>query len=81
MASEHIISVDVDADLVERALAATTARAGVTEAAVVERALRLYAGRLVLEGAQATSELTDDEADALAVEELRATRRERRRPA
>lgn len=80
MASEHIISVDVDAELIERARAMTPSRGDVTEAAVVERALRMYVGSDVLGAAQSTSDLTDDEADALAVEELRAARRERRRP-
>jgi hypothetical protein len=81
MASDHIISVDVDAELIERARAMTPQHGQATEADVVERALRMYVGRDVLEAAQATSDLTDDEADALAVQELHAARRERRRPA
>jgi hypothetical protein len=78
MASDHIISVDVDAELIERARAMTPPHGQVTEAAVVERALRMYVGRDVLEAAQATSDLTDEEADELAVEELHAARRARR---
>ncbi len=70
------VSVDLDADLVERTRSAVGADTG-NDAAVVERALNAYLLGRVLDITQARSNLSDEEAERLAYEELHATRRER----
>lgn len=70
------VTVDLDAKLVAR----TRDELGggdQTDAAVVERALNAYLLGRRLDVTQAKSELSGDEADRLAVEEVRAARRER----
>ncbi len=70
------VTVDLDAQLVAR----TRDELGggdETDAAVVERALNAYLLERLLEVTQAKSDLSEDEAERLAVEEVRAARRER----
>jgi hypothetical protein len=50
-------------------------------AEVVERALRSYLGRRVLDASHAMSEFSEEDALRIANEELHAMRRERRRSA
>jgi hypothetical protein len=70
------VSIDIDAEIVERTRSAVGADAG-NDAAVVERALNAYLLGRVLDITQARSNLSDEEAERLAYEELHATRRER----
>ena len=70
------INVDLDAEIVERTRSAVGARAD-SDAAVVERALNAYLLGRVLDITQARSNLSEEEAERLAYEELHATRRER----
>jgi hypothetical protein len=70
------VTVDLDAKLVARTRD-ELGGGGETDAAVVERALNAYLLGRLLDVTQAKSELSDDDADRLAVEEVRAARRER----
>ena len=70
------ISVDLDAEIVERTRSALGASAE-SDAAVVERALNAYLLGRILDTTQATSDLSEEEAERLAYEELHAARRER----
>jgi len=79
MASHPLTSVDVDAELLAKARDAVGTSPAAADADVVERALRLYVGRHALATAQSMSDLTEDEAMAVAYAELRAMRQERRR--
>lgn len=70
------VTVDLDAELVAR----TRNELGggdETDAAVVERALNAYLLGRLLDVTQAKSELSEEDAERLAVEEVRAARRER----
>lgn len=70
------VSVDLDAEMVERARAELGAGTE-SDAAVVERALNAYLlGRLV-DATQANAGLSEEDAMRLASEELQASRRER----
>jgi hypothetical protein len=62
-----------------RATRIRAARTGKRDSDVVEEALREYLGFTVIDRIQSRSNLTPDEAEALANEELHALRRERRR--
>lgn len=68
--------MDLDAEIVERTRSAVGAGAE-SDAAVVERALNAYLLGRILDMAQARSELSEEEAERLAYEELHAARRER----
>jgi hypothetical protein len=70
------VSVDLDAEIVERTRSALGADAE-SDAAVVERALNAYLLGRLLDASQAASGLSEDEAERLAYEELHAARRER----
>lgn len=70
------ITVELDAKLVEQARAELGA--GESDAAVVERALKAYLLGRLLDTTQAHSDLSEEEADQLAYEELHAARGERR---
>lgn len=70
------ISVDLDAEIVERTRSAVGAGAE-SDAAVVERALNAYLLGRLLDVTQARSDLSEDEAARLAYEEVHAARRER----
>jgi hypothetical protein len=76
MASRRKVSVELDAEIVERTRSAVGA-SGDSDAAVVERALNAYLLGRVLDATQPRSELSEEEAERLAYEELHAARRER----
>jgi hypothetical protein len=75
-AREGKVTVQVDAEMVERARAKLGLGGG-SDAAVVERALNAYLLGRLLDVTQARAGLSEDEASRLAYEELRASRRER----
>ena len=75
-AREDKVTVQVDAEMVERARAELGLGGG-SDAAVVERALNAYLLGRLLDVTQARAGLSEDEASSLAYEELRASRRER----
>jgi hypothetical protein len=75
------ISLPVDEALVRRARERDTAAADKTDGEVVEDALTVYLGDRALDEARAQGTLAPEEADRLAVEEVRAVRRARRRAA
>jgi len=60
------------------AVRAEAARTGRTDAEVVEVAVRRFLGPSILDQLWTRSELTDDEAMAIALDEIRAHRAERR---
>jgi hypothetical protein len=70
------INVELDAEIVERTRSAMGASAE-SDAAVVERALNAYLLGRILDKTQAASNLSEEEAERLAYEELHAARRER----
>lgn len=70
------ISVDLDAEIVERTRSAVGAGAE-SDAAVVERALNAYLLGRLLDATQSRSDLSEEEAERLAYEEVHAARRER----
>lgn len=70
------VPVELDATLIERArIAVRSGEASDTQ--VVEDALTIYLGLRALDEAHAQGGLDDDEADRVAVEEVRAFRRAR----
>jgi hypothetical protein len=71
-----MVSVDLDAEIVERTRSAVGGSAD-SDAAVVERALNAYLLGRVLDITQASSDLSEEEAERLAYEELHAARGER----
>lgn len=77
MATRETVSVDLDAE-VAAILRKHAAEARLTEGEVLDRALRAYDLRALLARLQAQSDLDDDEAMALAREELKAVRATRR---
>lgn len=70
------INVDLDAEIVERTRSAVGAGAE-SDAAVVERALNAYLLGRLLDATQARSDLSEEEAERLAYEEVHAARHER----
>jgi hypothetical protein len=70
------VPVDLDPELVQRAREAVGA-AGRSDTQVVEDALAVYVGMRALDEAQRQGPLDEDEADRIAVEEVRAVRRAR----
>lgn len=70
------VNVSLDADIVERTRSAVGS-GDASDTAVVERALNAYLLGTILDATQAGSELSADEAERLAYEELHASRRER----
>ena len=77
MAIRERVSVELDTG-VAAILRKHAAEAHATEGEIIDRALRAYDLRAVLRRLQATSELDDEQAMALAREELRAARSARR---
>jgi hypothetical protein len=75
------ISLSVDEELIRRARERDTAAADKTDGEVIEDALTVYLGDRPLDEARAAGALAPDEADRLAVEEVRAVRRARHRAA
>ena len=73
MATRERVSVDLDAEVAE-ILRQHAAEAQVSEGEIIDRAVRAMDLRTVLSGLQAKSDLDDDQAMALAREELRAAR-------
>lgn len=77
MATRERVSVDLDTE-VAAILRTPAAEAHATEGEIIDRAVRAYDLRALLRRLQAVSELDDDQAMALAGEELRAARSSRR---
>jgi hypothetical protein len=72
-------TVEVDPELLAHARDAMGSRSDLSEAEVVEQALRLVVGRHAMATAQSMSDLTEDDAMSLAYEELHALRETKRR--
>ncbi|MDQ3769097.1 MAG: hypothetical protein M3370_06430 [Actinomycetota bacterium] len=68
--------VEIDEQLIERARNAD-ASSGKSDAQVVEDALAVYLGMRALDEAQALGGLDEEQADRVAVDEVRAVRRAR----
>jgi hypothetical protein len=77
MATRETVSVDLDAE-VAAILRKHAAEAHVSEGEIVDRAIRAYDLRGLLTRLQEQSDLDEDEAMALAREELKAVRAARR---
>ena len=75
------ISLSVDEELIRRARERDTAAADKTDGEVIEDALTVGLGDRARDEARAAGALAPDEADRLAVEEVRAVRRARHRAA
>jgi hypothetical protein len=75
------INLMLDEELVRRARRQDTGEAGKSDVEVVEDALAVFLGLRALEDARAQGTLEADEADRLAVQEVRAVRRARRQAA
>ena len=67
--------VELDADAVAKAREAMGGSADETDAAIVERVLNGYLLKALLRSVNSKSDLTDEEANEIAVEEVRAYRR------
>lgn len=77
MATRERVNVDLDAE-VAAILRKHAAEARVSEGEILDRAVRAYDLRALLSRLQAQSDLDDDQAMALAREELKAARMARR---
>jgi len=77
MATRERVSVDLDAE-VAALLRQHAAEAHLSEGEILDRAVRAYDLRALLARLQSQSDLDDDEAIALAREELKAARTARR---
>ncbi len=75
------ITVPLDEALVRRARLEDAGGMGKSDEQVVEDALSVYLGLRALQDARAQGSLGSDEADRLAVEEVKAVRRARQRAA
>jgi hypothetical protein len=75
------ITVPLDEEIVRRARLEDAAGAEKTDEQIVEDALSVYLGLRALEDARAQGPLRPEEADRLAVEEVKAARRARPRTA
>lgn len=76
MGARQHVSIDLDAD-VAAILRAHAAEAHLSEGEIVDRAIRAYALRSLLAQIRERSDLDEDQALALAREELQAARAER----
>jgi len=81
MATVRKISLPLDEELIRRARQQDQSAASKSDLEVVEDALAVYLGLRALDESRAQGMLDPDEADRLAVDEVRAARRERRPPA
>lgn len=81
MATARKISLPLDEELIRRARQQDQGAAGKSDLEVVEDALAVFLGLKALDDARTQGTLDSAEADRVAVEEVRAARRERRRPA
>ena len=71
------VTIEVDAEMIARARAELDLDSeSESDASVVERALNAYLLGRLLDATQATSDLSEQQADRLAYEELRAARRD-----
>ena len=77
MATRERVNVDLDAE-VAAILRKHAAEAHVSEGEILDRAVRAYDLRALLSRLQSQSDLDDDQAMALAREELKAARMARR---
>jgi hypothetical protein len=77
MASARKVTVELDADEVGKVREAMGRAADESDAVVVSRVLNGYLLRALMRSVQAGSDLSEEEADRIAVEEVRAHRRER----
>jgi hypothetical protein len=75
------INLTLDEELVRRARQQDTGEADKSDVQVVEDALAVFLGLRALEDAHAQGTLDADEADRLAVQEVRAVRQARRQAA
>lgn len=75
-ARDDKVSVEVDAEMIERARTELGLQSE-SDTAVVERALNAYLLGRLLDSVQSRSALSEEDADRLAYEELQAARRER----
>jgi hypothetical protein len=75
------VSLMLDEELVRRARREDAGEADKSDGQVVEDALAVFLGMRALEDARAQGTLEADEADRLAVQEVRAVRRAHRRAA
>jgi hypothetical protein len=73
---EEKVSVELDAEMVERARVQLGLDRA-SDATVVERALNAYLLGRLLDATQASAVLTEHDAERIAYEELRSSRRER----
>jgi hypothetical protein len=81
MAAARKINLPLDEELIRRARQQDQGAAAKSDLEVVEDALAVFLGLRALDEARAQGTLAPDEADRLAVDEVRAHRRERRRSA
>jgi hypothetical protein len=79
--STNKISLPLDEELIRRARDQDVGRADKSGAQVIEDALAVYLGDRALDDARAQGTLDPDEADRLAVDEVRAVRSARRHAA
>lgn len=79
MASSRKVTVELDADDVAEARSVMGSSADEPDAVVVSKVLNGYLLKALLRSTNSKSELTEEEANRIAVEELRAYRRERNR--
>lgn len=79
MAAARKISLPLDEELIRGARQQDQSATAKSDVDVVEEALAVYLGLSALDASRAEGTLDADEADRLAVEEVRASRRERRR--
>lgn len=78
VASYDKVTISVDADMVAQAREELGEPVvGLPDGAVIERAVNAYLLRRMVDATQAASDLTAEEAERIAYEELRASRRER----
>ncbi len=71
------VSLPLDEELIRRTRLQDRGGAGKSDVEVIEDALAVYLGLRALDDARAQGTLDPEQADRLAVEEVRATRRER----
>jgi len=77
MADEAKVTVELDAEDVAKAREAMGGAAGEPDSSVVQRVLNGYLLKALMRSVNSTSELSEEEADRIAVEEVRSYRRER----
>lgn len=81
MSAARKISLPLDEELISRAREQDQGAAAKSDLEVVEDALAVFLGLRALDESRAQGMFDPDEADRLAVDEVRAFRRQHRRPA